>query len=503
MSYRITIHVVSVFVAGLTLAAHAQVQVGPQSRVDVTGAGPANETTISVHGNSPLEVLAGANDYGRGGDVKVGFGISLNGGTTYVDGALVPPPPQNTYDAHGDPMTCWDPATGDFWMGGIVFNRNFVENGIYVARKPAGATSFNPAVVVTNNPTGAVFDDKCLIAAGPTTSGSGTMLYVTFTRFGATTNIHVSRSATLGASWLAPVDTGFSGQGSAPVVLSNGTLVIAYWNFGSEIRVLRSTNGGVSFSSAAVSGVIGVPDGGEIPGAFRTPELPGIAVDPSNDTIYVAYSAEKTSGSTNVDVRIARSTDGGLTFPTVVALPDPAIRPTADQFFPWVAVDALGGVNVLYYDTRHTAQSDGASPAFLDAYYTRITGFGTGSQVLEEHRLTSVSFNTGTDFGDGFIGDYQQIAAASVAVYPCYMSTHEGHQHYYTHKIIVGNLPGDMNCDLVVDGFDVDGFVLALTDPAAYNSTYPDCDIQNGDTNGDGSVNGFDVDSFVDLLTGP
>ncbi|MCG3125357.1 MAG: hypothetical protein CHACPFDD_00175 [Phycisphaerae bacterium] len=61
---------------------------------------------------------------------------------------------------------------------------------------------------------------------------------------------------------------------------------------------------------------------------------------------------------------------------------------------------------------------------------------------------------------------------------------------------------GDMNCDGSVNGFDVDGFVLALSDPSGYASQYPNCNIANGDVNADGSVSGFDVDGFVVLLGG-
>lgn len=62
--------------------------------------------------------------------------------------------------------------------------------------------------------------------------------------------------------------------------------------------------------------------------------------------------------------------------------------------------------------------------------------------------------------------------------------------------------PGDLNCDGVVNNFDIDPFVLALTDAAGYALAFPDCDIHNGDVNGDGSVNNFDIDAFVALLTG-
>ncbi len=50
--------------------------------------------------------------------------------------------------------------------------------------------------------------------------------------------------------------------------------------------------------------------------------------------------------------------------------------------------------------------------------------------------------------------------------------------------------------------FDIDPFVLALTDPAAYALAYPDCDPRLADINGDGLVDAFDIDPFVLALTG-
>lgn len=60
---------------------------------------------------------------------------------------------------------------------------------------------------------------------------------------------------------------------------------------------------------------------------------------------------------------------------------------------------------------------------------------------------------------------------------------------------------GDVNCDGVLNNFDIDPFVTALTDPAEYALLYPDCDISLADVNGDGTVNNFDIDVFVDLLS--
>lgn len=60
---------------------------------------------------------------------------------------------------------------------------------------------------------------------------------------------------------------------------------------------------------------------------------------------------------------------------------------------------------------------------------------------------------------------------------------------------------GDMNCDGRFNNFDVDPFVLALTDPASYAQAFACCDIMLGDVDGDGLLNNFDVDPFVALLT--
>ncbi len=62
--------------------------------------------------------------------------------------------------------------------------------------------------------------------------------------------------------------------------------------------------------------------------------------------------------------------------------------------------------------------------------------------------------------------------------------------------------PGDLNCDGALNVFDIDPFVLALTDPAGYATAYPACDSLLADMNGDGVVNAFDIDPFVEALAG-
>ncbi len=62
----------------------------------------------------------------------------------------------------------------------------------------------------------------------------------------------------------------------------------------------------------------------------------------------------------------------------------------------------------------------------------------------------------------------------------------------------VAPLPGDMNCDGVVDFADINPFVQALTEPATYADTYPAC--ENGDLDDSGDTDFGDINPFVALL---
>jgi len=62
-------------------------------------------------------------------------------------------------------------------------------------------------------------------------------------------------------------------------------------------------------------------------------------------------------------------------------------------------------------------------------------------------------------------------------------------------------LVGDLNCDGTVDFGDINPFILALSNPGIYATTYPLCDIMSGDINGDSAVDFQDINPFINLLT--
>jgi len=66
----------------------------------------------------------------------------------------------------------------------------------------------------------------------------------------------------------------------------------------------------------------------------------------------------------------------------------------------------------------------------------------------------------------------------------------------------LGRRRADTNCDGVLNNFDIDPFVLGLTNPAGYAQTYPNCHrLCACDTNRDGKLNNFDIDAMVQCLT--
>jgi len=62
---------------------------------------------------------------------------------------------------------------------------------------------------------------------------------------------------------------------------------------------------------------------------------------------------------------------------------------------------------------------------------------------------------------------------------------------------------GDANCDGVVNNFDIDAFVLAVSSgQAAWEGVYGCGYLCANDLDGDGAVTNFDIDPFVACLQG-
>lgn len=73
-------------------------------------------------------------------------------------------------------------------------------------------------------------------------------------------------------------------------------------------------------------------------------------------------------------------------------------------------------------------------------------------------------------------------------------------QVYYDLGAEFGRFPGDMDCNEFINGRDIAAFALAIVDPAAYETAYPDCDVLNADLSGDYEADALDVAPFIEAL---
>ena len=452
-------------------------------RVDLNNPGAGNETTAAALNDSDC-VIAGWNDY-RQGTARAGFAISSDGGATWQD-TLVRPPTANQNTTEGDPMTAYDNRTGNMWAGAISFGGN---GGVFVARKNAGDTDFQPAVMAEI--TGGA--DKCWMEAGPDPGNAEqTNIYIGY-------NQGLLTSTDEGDSWTGP--TGFPefGLGWLPRVGPNGELYLTYWDVSDGIKLLRSFDGGATLQgpfTIATRMDVWFVDGSRFPGRFRCAPLATFAVDPNDGTLYVTYfdTTSVTGGNSNVDVYFTKSTDQGLTWTTPTIINTDAATP-GDQFFSWIEVDESGRVHVLFYDSRSVVQNDNTSDspalpsAILETYYAFSDD---GGDSWTELVLTDESFDTANDgFGGQFIGDYLGMGVSGTTVYPCYLTTSDGISNVFVQKITNDFLLGDINGDGTVNLLDVQPFVDLIA-----NGGF----LKQADINGDGNVNLLDVSGFVELI---
>jgi agmatine/peptidylarginine deiminase len=167
------------------------------------------------------------------------------------------------------------------------------------------------------------------------------------------------------------------------------------------------------------------------------------------------------------------------------------------------------------------------NPADIDDIRITWEGYSDNCAQVELYVWDAVQGNWGGAAGqfgenrylDNFAGNRDEVLKASIrSDFNRYLTVdnkltlllyteRSGNRSFHdyvsvTVTLIDEALPGDLNCDGLVNNFDIDPFVLALSDPAAYAVAYPDCDINNADIDGDGQVNNFDIDPFVALLGG-
>jgi hypothetical protein len=198
------------------------------------------------------------------------------------------------------------------------------------------------------------------------------------------------------------------GIGADPYVAADGTLHVAWQDYAHNlISDASSTDGGATFSAphtvASVGGFEFDPAAQASRGALVYPACAGSPTAPA--TLYCSYM-DDTAGGTKVFV--AKSTNGGATWPSVVQMPA-----GGDQFNQWLAVDPTNGsVNVAYIDSQ---VKDATSTLYTLARSTN--GGATYTAQAVANAPTDESGGVGVNLGNQY-GDYEGVAALNGVVRP-------------------------------------------------------------------------------------
>ncbi len=203
----------------------------------------------------------------------------------------------------------------------------------------------------------------------------------------------------------------------------------------------KSTNGGVNWTvtdnAFDMNGIRTTNFNGW---GIRTNSFPRIDVDrsggPRNGWIYVTTSGRNIApAGSDADILLYRSTNGGANWSSGVRVNQDPINNGRVQWFPAIRVDEAGGVNIVYYDNRATADS-------AEVYVSRsLDGGNTFSDVLvSDHKFRPKAI-TLSGIAGGYAGDYIGVTSGNGKLWPLWMDDITGIYQAWTAPVQIQTYP--------------------------------------------------------------
>jgi len=469
-----------------------------------TGRRTQNEPSVAVDPSNPSIMVAGSNDYcaeieNGPGNVWAGYYRSTDGGDSWSN-SLVPgypdddspagtaSPTHGSCAAAGDPTQSFDGA-GRLYFGFICFNRAKPTNGsIYVARYDDHGASYVRTVRAERGTPSVwgLFQDKINIAVdqsvGTETAGNVYVAWARYSGQSANNVVLFTRSTDGGRSFSKPqrLTQGRAEEQFADIAVGpQGEVYVTYREIAHQgptqnrIRIVRSTDGGQSFSRAVTVASIDPFDSTDFgpdtcgDGPFACPSgltyarfssLSAVAADA--DGVHVVWSARDDDGQAKI---FARNSVDGLTWSAPTAPLDSV--PDGHQIFPDIA-SAGGALSVVFQDTRgDAAYSPDLPPGntaagvnsgdHLNAFVARSTdGGSTWTETQASTAGSNPNWEVRGDARSPFFGDYNYASAVGTTVAAVWTDTRD---------LVPGSDPRETGGDDDADGFD--GFQTCVWTP--------------------------------------
>lgn len=302
--------------------------------------------------------------------------------------------------------------------------------------------------------------------------------------------------------------TGWSGDGSV-IYLDNGWVLTA-----NHVGVGPVTIDGQTYAWDNTTPAVQLtnPDDSaadlllfKITQTLALPPVPLRSTSPSisDTTLIVGFGREQAASTTTWDVDVGTNPWTWTTPATVPHLPNVTGYLTSDtrgnrwgtnQVQTATSEIPLGSVKIWGFETKFNANGTAyeAQPVKGDSGGTVfLKNGGTWELAGITVAITSLSGQPGGN--TSAMLDYTQTLIADLSVY----------RQQILDVISEPAIPGDFNDDGVVNTQDINPFILALTDLAQYQATYPQVDLLGtADLNHDNLINTEDINPFIQLLTG-
>jgi len=376
-----------------------------------------NEPSIYINPKNTKQIIAGAN--------MNSYYFSYDGGQTWNRN-----PMSSTLAVAGDPCLVIDTSGYLYYLHLSSPSMSAWLDRI-VCQKSVNGISWNDgASIGLNNPKQ---QDKEWACVNPFNNE----IYVTWTQFDSygtanpakKSNIMFSKSSDQGENWISSIqinevpgdciDSDNTTEGAVPAVGPNGEIYVS-WAGPAGLVFDRSTDGGNTWLDQDIF-VSDIPGGWDysVPGIFRANGLPVTCCDISNSpfrgNIYINWSDQRSNpDGSDVDVWLAKSTDGGNTWSTPLRVNnDP---PGRQQFFTWMTVDQVTGyLWFVFYDRRNytDTQTDVWMAVSKD-----------GGSTFQNFKVSESPFIPNQNV---FFGDYTCISAHSNIIRPIWTRLDDDH----------------------------------------------------------------------------